>query len=31
MMMKTAWDREDISFIFVEPVARMAPPRSIKP
>ena len=31
MIMKTAWLREEISFILVDPVARMAPPRSMSP
>lgn len=30
MTMNTACDLEDISFIFVAPVVRMEPPRSIR-
>mmetsp|Transcript_2658 Transcript_2658/g.5527 ORF Transcript_2658/g.5527 Transcript_2658/m.5527 type:complete len:331 (+) Transcript_2658:904-1896(+) len=31
IMMKTAWERDDISFILVLPVARTAPPLSMRP
>ena len=29
MTMKTAWERDEISFILVAPVVRIDPPRSI--